>query len=165
MPAEKQRWSLVELQAEVEAIDQEKREITVIDPDGNRVTMTAGDQVERFDEIEVGDSIGAAYWSFVRAEFREPTAEEIETPLVVVAEGEIAPAEVDPMAAVGTVVKAVVEVVAINKEERQVAIQGPQGNYMILPVIDDAVLNNLTIGQVVIMTFAEAKAISLIKTP
>ena len=34
---------------------------------------------------------------------------------------------------------------------------------MILPVEDDAVLNNLKIGEVVIMTYAEAVALSLTK--
>jgi hypothetical protein len=34
------------------------------------------------------------------------------------------PKEIDPAAAVGAVVKAVVEVVSINKESRKVAIQG-----------------------------------------
>ena len=60
--------------------------------------------------------------------------------------------------------KAVVKVVSINKEGRKVAIQGPRGNSMILPVEDDAVLNNLKIGELVIMTYAEAVALSLNKS-
>ena len=163
-PLAKEIWSLVKLQASVEAIDRKKREVTLKGPAGNLVTVTASEQVERFDEIKVGDSVRADYWTFLRAEFREPTAEEKETPLVILAEAGKAPKEVDPAGAVGAVVKAVVKVVVIDKQARLVAIQGPRGRVMIVPVMDDAVLMNLKVGEVVIMTYAEAMAVSLIKT-
>ena len=35
---------------------------------------------------------------------------------------------------------------------------------MIAPVMDDAVLMNLKVGEVVIMTYAEAMPVSLVKT-
>ncbi|MBW2567143.1 MAG: hypothetical protein JRE24_09805, partial [Deltaproteobacteria bacterium] len=68
-----------------------------------------------------------------------------------------------PAGVVGAVVKAVVKVVAINTEEKKVAIQGPRGNFLVLPVRDEAVLNNLKVGEIVIMTYAEAVALSLSK--
>jgi len=123
--------------------------------------LTATEAVERFDEIKVGDTVRAEYLTFLRAEFREPTAEEKATPLVVLAEAGRAPKEVDPAGVVGAVVKAVVKVVAINTQGKKVAIQGPRGNFMILPVADEAVLKNLKVGEVVIMTYAEAVALSL----
>lgn len=163
-PHAKEQWFLVELQASVEAIDQKKREVTLKGPAGNLVTITASEQVKRFNEIKVGDSVKAEYWTFLRAEFREPTDEEKENPLVVLAEAGKAPKEVDPAAVVGAVVKAVVKVVAIDIEGREAAIQGPRGGIMIVPVMDDAVLMNLKVGEAVIMTYAEAMAVSLIKT-
>jgi hypothetical protein len=63
-------------------------------------------------------------------------------------------------AAVVVVVKAVVEVVSINKESRRVAIQGSRGSIMIVPVMDDAVLNNLKIAEVVIIDLVNALLIS-----
>ena len=160
----REKWSLVNLQASVEAIDHNKREVTLKGPAGNLVTVIVGEQVKRFDEIKVGDLVRAQYWTFMRAEFREPTAEEKETPLVVLAEAGRALKDVAPAAAVGAVVKAVVKVVAVDTAARQATIQGPRGNFMILPVMDDAVLNNLKIGELAIMTYAEAVALSLIKT-
>jgi hypothetical protein len=160
-PLVKEKWIGVDIQASVENINAEKREITLKGPQGNLVTLTASEAVKRFAEIKVGDTVQAEYLTFLRAEFREPTAEEIATPLVVLAEAGRAPKEVDPAGVVGAVVKAVVTVVAINTEEKKVAIQGPMGNYMILPVEDDAVLNNLKTGEIVIMTYAEALALSL----
>ena len=162
-PLAKENWSVVEMQATIIAIDSETREVTLKDESGKLVTITAGEQVKRFNDFEVGDIVAAEYLTFLRAEFREPTAEELATPLVVLAEAGKAPKEIDPGAAIGAVVKAVVEVVVIDKAERLVTIQGPRGNYMVLPVKDDAVLNNLKLGEKVIMTYAEAFAIELVK--
>jgi hypothetical protein len=160
-PLAKEKWIRVKIKASVENINSEKREVTLKGPRGNLVTLTATEAVKRFDEIKVGDTVRAEYLTFLRAEFREPTAEEKATPLVVLAEAGRAPKEVDPAGVVGAVVKAVVKVVAINTEEKKVAIQGPRGNFLILPVEDQAVLKNLKVGEIVIMTYAEAVALSL----
>ncbi len=160
-PLAKEKWIQVTIQASVENINAEKREVTLKGPQGNLVTLTATEAVKRFDEIKVGDTVRAEYWTFLRAEFREPTAEEKTTPLVVLTDAGRAPKEVDPAGVVGAVVKAVVKVVAINTQGKKVAIQGPRGNFMILPVADEAVLMNLKVGEVVIMTYAEAIALSL----
>ena len=85
-PLAREKWIRVDIQASVENINKEKREITLKGPQGNLVTLTATEAVERFDEIKVGDRIQAESWPFLRAEFREPTAEEQTTPLVVLAE-------------------------------------------------------------------------------
>jgi hypothetical protein len=162
-PPVKEKWISVTIEASVEKINAETREITLKGPEGNLVTMTASEAVERFNEIKVGDKVKAEYWTFLRAEFREPTAEEKAMPLVILEEAGRAPKESAPAAAVGTVVKAVVTVVAINIEGKEVAIQGPRGNFMILPAEDEAVLQNLKVGEIVIMTYAEALALSLEK--
>jgi hypothetical protein len=47
--------------ATVEDIDHENRTITLKGPAGNKVTMEAGPQVTRFDEIEKGDRIKVDY--------------------------------------------------------------------------------------------------------
>jgi hypothetical protein len=162
-PPVKEKWIRVKFEASVEKINREKREITLKGPQGNLVTLTATEAVKRFDEINVGDTVQAEYLTFLRAEFREPTPAEKENPLVVLAEAGRAPKKMAPAGAVGAVVKAVVKVVAINYDGKKVAIQGPRGNFMILPVQDDAVLNNLKVGELVIMTYAEAVALSLEK--
>jgi hypothetical protein len=160
-PPVKEKWFHVNIQASVEKIDVENRKLLLKGPKGNLVTLTATDKVKRFDEIKVGDSIQAKYWTFLRAEFRAPTPEEKEKPLVIVAQAGRTPKDVDPAGIVGAIVKAVVKVVSISTELKRVAIQGPRGNYMILPVMDDAVLMNLKMGEVLIMTYAEAMALSL----
>lgn len=159
----KVKWQHVEMQGYVKDINFEKREFTIEDSETNQTILTASEDIKRFDEIRIGDFIRAEYLTFLQVEFREPTAEEKENPLEVIVEASKAPAEVDPAGKVGAVIKAVVKITAINFKTKMVTIKGPRGNSMTLPVEDDAVLEKLQAGQVVIMTYAEAVALSLEK--
>ena len=159
----KEAWSLETVQGTVTAIVKETREITLMGPKGNLLTITASDAVKRFDEIAVDDVITFEYWSYLMAEFRVPTAEELAEPLVVIAEGGKAPEGMDPAAVVGAVVKAVVTIEVLNRPYMLATIRGPRGNYMTIPMQDTELIKKLNVGQVVIMTYAEAIAVSLEK--
>ena len=89
--------------------------------------------------------------------------DELSEPLVVVAEAGKAPEGMDPSAGLGAVVKAVVTVEIINRPEMLVTIMGPRGNYMTIPVEDYDMIQQLNVGQVVVLTYAEAVALSLTK--
>jgi hypothetical protein len=164
-PDAKERWLLMTVEGVVNSIDRDQRIVTLKDKAGNQVELTVSDQVRRFDEIDLGDTVLLEYWTFLKAEFRSPTEEEKESPIAVLAAAGKAPEGVDPAAAVGAIVKAVVTVVAIDRDGREATIQGPRGAVVVLPVLDDAVLNNLKVGERVIMTYAEAVAVSLVKKP
>ena len=84
-------------------------------------------------------------------------------PLVYQVEAGKAPKDVAPAGEVGAVVRAVVKVVGINMKGKEVAIRGPRGRFLIVPVEDEAVLKNLKTGELVIMTYAEAFALTLKK--
>lgn len=159
----RERVSLEVIQGVVIEIVQETREITLMGPEGNLVTVTAGDAVQRFNEIGVGDVISFEYLTYLMAEFRQPTPEELETPLVVMVEAGKASPEIDPAAELGAIVKAVVTVEVINRPFMSVTIRGPGGNYMTIDVDDQELLKELNIGQIVILTYAEAVAVSLDK--
>lgn len=159
----KEAWMLFTIQAAVESIDLKTREVTLRGPLGNLVTLEAGKRVKRLDEISVGDIVTTDYWTYLKAEFRDPTPEEMSNPLSYLAESGRAPEGMPPGAEVGAIVQAVVTIEAINREERKVTIKGPRGKYVTLPVKDQALLEDLKQGEVGIMTYAEALAISLEK--
>ena len=159
----KAKWDLVAMQGTVTAIAKETREITLMGPDGDLVTIVASEEVERFDEIAVGDVLTFEYWNFMKAEFREPTAGEIAQPLVVITEAGKAPEGMDPGAKVGAVVRAVVTIEVLNRPYMTATVQGPGGNYMTIQMEDRALIEKLHIGQVFILTYAEAITISLEK--
>ena len=159
----REKWNLVAMQGTVTEIVKETRDITLQGTDGKLVTITAGEAVERFDEIGVGDVMTFEYWEYLKAEFRKPTAEELAEPLTVMAEGGKAPEGMDPAAVVGAMVKAVVSIEALNRPLMLATVKGPRGNYVTLPMEDEVLITELNIGQVLILTYAEAVAVSLTK--
>jgi len=159
----REKWNLVAMQGTVTEIVKETRDITLQGTDGKLVTITAGEAVERFDEIAVGDVMTFEYWEYLKAEFRKPTEEELAEPLTVMAEGGKAPEGMDPAAVVGAMVKAVVSIEALNRPLMLATVKGPRGNYVTLPMEDEVLITELNIGQMLILTYAEAIAVSLTK--
>jgi hypothetical protein len=160
---DRERWDQVTLQAEVIAIDYDQRLVTLMGTSGSLVTLEAGNEIKRFDEIEPGDLVTADYLTYLKAEFRDPTPEEEEEPLVIVADAGKAPEGFPPGAAVGAMVKAVVSVVNINAPFREVTVQGPNGNYVAIPDVDPNLIKDLKLGEVGILTYVEAIALTLEK--
>jgi hypothetical protein len=159
----REAWELVTIEAVIEAIDLESRELDLRGPRGNLVTVVADEAVERLDEFKVGDVITAEYWTYVLAEFRDPTPEEIAEPLVIIAEGGKAPEGFPPAAAIGAVVQAVVTIQVIDFPNMEVTVSGPRGNYVTFPSVDPNLIQKLHVGEVAVVTYAEALALSLTK--
>lgn len=160
---DKEKWELVEMQGTITEINKETREISIIGSKGELHTVTAGEEVERFDDIEVGDVITFDFYKYMKAEFRNPTEEELENPLVIVTEEAEAPADMKPGAALGAIVQAVVTIQVINLPFMYVNIEGPNGNFTTIHMKDKELIQKLHVGQVVILTYAEAMAITLEK--
>src|SRR5210317_2008537 len=74
---DREKWSLISAQGKVTEINKETRDITLMGSQGELVTITASDAVKRFDEISVGDMVTFEYYTYMKAEFRQPTPEEL----------------------------------------------------------------------------------------
>lgn len=159
----REKWLLVSIQASVESLDLENRLVTLKGPAGNLVTIEVGEDVERLDEIEVGDMVTADYYTYILAEFRDPTPKEKKEPIIVLAKSGKAPKGFPPGAAVGAIVRAVVTVEMINESTSEVTIKGPRGKYLTVPIEDRSFLKELKVGEVGVLTYAEALALSLEK--
>ena len=159
----RERLSLVTMQGTVTDIVKETRDVTLKGANGELVTVTARPEVKRFDEITVGDVITFDYYTYLKAEFRTPTATELAEPFVVLEGEDKAPAGEAPAAAVGEMVKAIVTIEILNRPQMLATVEGPNGNYLTIPMQDAAFMEQLHIGQVVILTYAEAVAVSLAK--
>lgn len=155
--------NLVNIEAKVEAVDYENREVLLRGPKGNLVTVKAGDEVKRLKEIKVGDMVKAQFYTKLKAEFREPTAAEKEVPLVVLAQSEKNKKDLPPGVVVGSLVKAVVSVEIIDQPDMIVTVKGPRGHYVSIPVTDAKLLDDLEVGEVVVLTYAESVALMLEK--
>jgi len=163
LPEFKERWDSLTVVGKVTDVKKETREVTLMGSQGELLTVTATDAVERFDEIAAGDEITFKYIRYVKAEFRQPTPEETAKPLEVVTDAAKAPEGLAPAGAIGAIVKGVVTIEALNRPFMLATVKGPNGNYLTLPVEDAALLEKLHIGQVLVLTYAEIKAAGLTK--
>ena len=159
----REKWDEVSMQGTVVAIDWQNREVLLRGSEGNLVTLEAGETVQRFKEIRIGDIVNAEYWSYMKAEFRDPTPEEKQEPLKILTDIERAPDNEPPSGAAGAMVRAVVTIEIINRPDMIVTVKGPNGWYTSIPVADPTLITQLRIGEVVIITYAEALALALEK--
>lgn len=149
--------------ATVKAVDLARREVLLVLPDGREFTLVADQRITRLAEIKPGDKVKAEYFISLAAEMREPTPQELATPLeVVVGEVKAAP-KAAPAGAALRQIRAVVTVVALDKTNSKVTVQGPRGNQMEIAAADPKVFNSLKLGQKALLTFTEALALSVEK--
>jgi Cu/Ag efflux protein CusF len=149
--------------ATVEAIDLEKRELTLKGSLGNIETVTVDKAVKRLNEIKVGDEVTAKYYISVAAELREPTAEEKANPIMVIDGSAKAPKGTSPAAGALNVIRVVATVEGLARPTRMVTLKGPRGRYMDVRARDVSRLEKLHLGDTVVVTFTEALAISVEK--
>lgn len=157
----REKWELVEMEGKVTDINKETRALTLIGPVGDLITVTASEEVKRFDEIEVDDVVTFDYWTYMKAEFRDPTPEEVAEPVVKITEAGKAPEGMGPDAVVGSVVKSVVTIEALNRPFMMATVSGPEGNFVTIAMKDENLMKKLHIGQVLILTYAETIVVSL----
>ena len=155
---------LISATATVQAIDLEKRELTLKGPLGDVETVTVDKAVRRLNEIKVGDEVTAKYYVSIAAELREPTAAEKENPLVVSTGMAKAPKGASPAAGGLKVIRVVATVEGLARPTRMVTLKGPRGNYLDVRARDVHRLEKLHLGDTVVVTFTEALAVSVEKT-
>lgn len=145
----------------VEAVDAEKRLITLKGPQGNEGVYEVGDQVKRLSEIKAGDKINAEYKVAAVAELREPTAEEKSAPLTAVTAAERGASDQPPAAGIGRAVRAVTTITALDAPNQSITVKGPMEGIVTVRVEDPAVFSQLQVGQTIVVTFAETLALSV----
>ena len=159
-----ERTTVKSVSAVITAIDAKTRELTLEGSLGNLITITAGPELARFDELAVGDMVNATYTASVSGELRAPTEEELANPLVVLdAEAIKAQKDEDPGAAVGVTVRAVCTIEGMNRVTGTVMLKDSDGDFHLIEDVDPAKMAGVNIGQTVVVTYTEAFALSLDK--
>ena len=153
----------LESTAKVTAVDKAARTVTLKNEDGESQTIAVGPEVERFDEVEVGDTVRAKYSIGIASELRPPTEEEAANPFVVMEGAGKAEKTDAPAAGAGRVIRVVATVQSLDRANNTVTLQGPNGNQVTVQVEDPALLGQARIGSSVVVTAAESVALSLEK--
>lgn len=154
---------LVTVTAKVEAVDVATREVTLKGPLGNVGTYVVSDKVKRLDEIKPGDEVNVKYYLGIAAELRPPTPEEEKEPLVVIKTKGRAGSEAPPGAGGLRVLRVVATVEGLDRPTQTVTLKGPRGHYLTVRVQDPSVLEKPHLGDTVVVTCAEAMAVSVEK--
>ncbi len=158
-----EHWQTMTISGVVESVDLETRKVGIRGAEGGLLLIKAGEEVERLDEMEVGDQVVAEYHISVVAEFRAPTPEEEANPLVFLETAARAPREMDPAGGALAMIRAVVTIEGIDRPTQTVTVMGPQGNYLIVDVLDPTRFDRISIGDPVIVTYTEALGVALEK--
>jgi hypothetical protein len=155
---------LVTITATVQAVDQDKREVTLKGPLGNVVTFNVDKRVKRLNEIKVGDEITADYYVSLAAELRSPTESEQKTPITILEGAVRAPKDTQPGGAGLRAIKVVTTVEGLDLPTQSVTLKGPLGNYATIRAKDVDKLKQLRLGDTIMVTYTEALAVALEKT-
>jgi hypothetical protein len=149
---------LVEISGVIVAIDTATREVTLDLGDGKTMAFVAGPEVQNFLQLAVGDQVEMEHVRALALELRKGSTEDpwrIDDDRTIRA----APGE-KPGGSVGHVVRALVEVVAVNPERGSVTVQGPTRTVE-LRIPDPEQLARIGIGDRIEVTYIEAGALSV----
>jgi hypothetical protein len=149
-----------QVQARVEAIDYDKRTVT-LKTDKGSVTLEVGPQAKNFDQVKVGDKVTADFYNsaavYVRRVDEPPSANE-STVVEYAAPG------AQPSGVIVKTKEITARVDAIDPKTRMATLTGSEGNSVTIKV-DDAVqnLDRIKAGDQVVVRYTEALALSVDK--
>jgi hypothetical protein len=147
------------LNATVEAMDKDKRTVTLKGPRGREVTLKVGPEAKNFDQVKVGDKVKFRYLDsvalFVRKAGEPPDAAETQAVSV-------APRGQKPKAMAVETSEISAKVEKIDYKNRLVTLKGPEGNTRTLKV-DPRVkrLAEVKVGDDIVVRRTEAVAIEV----
>ena len=155
--------TLVTLSATVAAINQDTREVTLKDADGNELAITVGEEVKNLPQVKVGDQVEVAYYESVNVELLGP--EQAEPEAAAMSALETAEPGQKPAGALATELSIVATIDAINKDAETVTLTGPEGNTKTVKVRNPANLEKVAVGDKVMITLTRAIAVDVSEAP
>lgn len=148
--------------ATVTSINQKTREVTIKTTDGKEHSFIAGDHVKNLAQVKKGDVINITYTEALAYQLRKH-----DTPGGVTTTQAIASADsgASPAGVVAQQTTVTVKITAIDPSIPTVTFMGPRGNTKTIVVRDPQKLNGVKVGDMVDITYTEAIAVEVDKTP
>ncbi|MRR07824.1 MAG: hypothetical protein EG828_12995 [Deltaproteobacteria bacterium] len=147
--------------ATVQAIDLEKRIVTLEGPEGNVFDVTVGKEARNLPQLKVGDEVTVKYYEAFSAKVYKkgeaPVAEGITEGLARTKPGE------KPGGVAGRQMAVTATVEAIDMKKPTVTLKGAEGKSVVVKIKDRKNLENVKVGDEVVLTYTEALAISVEK--
>ncbi len=159
----KGRAVVVEMEAEVVAIDLKTREVTLRSHEGVETTFYAPEKLVKLEDASVGDHVVGTFFAALEGEVRTPTAEELAEPWVEV-EGKLKTADAEhPAIESARVIRAVVTIEELNPEARSVVIKDSRGKVHMIGDVEPEKMAGVKVGQTAVVVFTQAMALTLEK--
>ncbi len=138
----------------VQAIDLEKRMVTVKGgPKGEEIDIKVDEKVKNLSSLKVGDKVKLQYYASVAYRIAKPG--EVTEPVETV--------EVKRMTGQARQVTVTATLHDIDKNTNNIVLKGPGGNLIGVKVKDPSKLENVKVGDQLVITYTEALAVSVEK--
>lgn len=152
---------VVSATATVEAIDLEKRVVTLKGPKGNVFDITVGEEARNLPQVKVGDLVVVKYYESVAYRVLKPGEAAAGTQEAEVVSR--AKPGAKPGGVVGREVTITATIQAIDKKKQTVTLKGPDGKTVTVKAEKPKNLEKVKVGDEVEITYTEALAISVEK--
>jgi len=146
--------------ATVEAVDIDNRIVTVKGPEGNIVDIKAGEQVKNLAQVKVGDTVEVTYYESIAVKVFKPGEMPQGTAATVGAERTAKPGE-KPAGIIGAQVTVTATVESISPNKTSVTLKMSDGKYKAVKIQDKKNLENVKVGDEVVITATETLAIAV----
>lgn len=146
--------------ATVEAVDMDKRVVTVKGPEGNLVDIVAGDKVKNLAQVKVGDTVDITYYESIAVKVFKPGEAPQGEAATVAAERLAKPGE-KPSGIAGAQVTITAKVESISPKKTSVTLKMSDGKFKTVKVEDKKNLDNVKVGDEVVITVTETLAIAV----
>ena len=148
------------IEATVTAIDAAKRKVTLVTRKGEKFKVTAGPEVDNFDQVRVGDQLKVTYTEELIVRMAKPGEKTQDTGE---AEFDIAPRNAKPGVMTSETYQVTATVAAIDMKKRQATLQFPDGYTKKFKVRPDVDLTKHKVGEKVVIRTTETFAIKMEK--
>lgn len=157
--------STEEVSATVEAIDVQKRLLSLVGPDGEKITVEVAPQVRNLPQVKVGDRVVARYYKALAAELRSrgDGAGTTQAPVYEATASRAAEGE-RPAGMVGAQSHQTVRVTSVDTKNSTVTFYASDGLSRSVPVVTPQgkeFISKLKAGDEVELTYTEAVALSV----
>lgn len=150
-------------QLKVISVDQKTRHVTLQKPNGENVTIVAGDNIRNLAQVHAGQTVLVSYFAAVAYELTSPNAKTPPNGAVVVTDHAAAGALPGAAAAVRTVVTGIV--VGVDLAHNQLQLVNPKGGKIVTIDVKDPErrkqLAKVKVGDNLTVVFTEALAMSV----
>jgi hypothetical protein len=151
------------IEAEVVGVDTAAGQVRLKGPLGNVQTLTIPADVSKLENVKVGDTVLATYLAAMESELREPTAEELAEPWVVVEKSGAMPDPENPGIGGARVIRAVCTIEGMNRPLGTVTLKDSRGKLHLIGEVEPEKMEGVVLGQTVVVFYAEAMALNLVK--